>query len=155
MDEWGPMPMNDAILAIQEVITLYGQLLDDLRMEEWGRLFTEDAVWAMPGFVFEGREAIIKGVRAMEPDRPGTVKHLAFSPVIRFDGKDRARAWTDLLFLTRDGFADPWTVAIAGRYCDELVRSDGGWRFSLRACDIAPDDLPAVAFERGPPLAAG
>jgi hypothetical protein len=58
--------MNDAIHAIQQTILLYGQLLDDLRMEEWGRLFTDSAIWAMPGFVFEGREAIIKGVRAIE-----------------------------------------------------------------------------------------
>lgn len=146
--------MNDAILAIQETITLYGQLLDDLRMAEWGRLFAEDALWAMPGFIFEGRDAIIKGVRAMEPDRPGTVKHLAFSPVIRFDGRDRARAWTDLLFLTRGSFTDSWTVAIAGRYCDEFVATDAGWLFTLRVCDISPDDLPAVDFERSPPFAA-
>jgi hypothetical protein len=144
--------MNDAIHAIQQTIVLYGQLLDDLRMEEWGRLFTDAAVWAMPGFVFEGREAIIKGVRAMEPERPGYVKHLAFTPVIRVDGKDRARAWTDLLFLTRDSFDAPWTTAIAGRYCDELVASDGGWQFALRVADIAPDDPPAVFFERGPPF---
>ena len=142
--------MTDAIHAIQQTIVLYGQLLDDLRMEDWGRLFTDDAVWAMPGFVFEGRAAIIKGVRAMEPDRPGYVKHLAFTPVIRLDGKDRARAWTDLLFLTREKFDDPWTVAIAGRYCDELVASAGGWRFSLRVADISPDDPPSVSFERGP-----
>jgi hypothetical protein len=146
--------MNDAILAIQEVITLYGQLLDDLRMEDWGRLFTDDAVWAMPGFVFEGREAIIKGVRAMEPDRPGTVKHLAFAPVIRFDGKDRARAWTDLLFLTRESFDDPWKIAITGRYCDELVAADAGWQFSLRVADFSPEDIPPVSFERSPPFAA-
>ena len=146
--------MNDAIHAIQETIILYGQLLDDLRMEEWGQLFTDDAVWAMPGFVFEGREAITKGVRAMEPERPGFVKHLAFSPVIRLDGKDRARAWTDLLFLTRDGLEDPWKVAIAGRYCDELVAAEAGWQFALRVADISPDDLPPVAFDRSPPFAA-
>jgi hypothetical protein len=143
--------MNDAIHAIQRTIVLYGQLLDDLRMDEWGRLFAEDAVWAMPGFVFEGREAIIKGVRAMEPDRPGYAKHLAFTPVIEFDGANRARAWTDLLFLTREGFDDPWKTAIAGRYCDELVLSDAGWQFALRVADISPDDVPAVDFERGPP----
>ncbi len=41
-----------AILGIQRTVTLYGQLLDDLRMEDWGRLFTDDAVWAMPSFTF-------------------------------------------------------------------------------------------------------
>src|SRR4051812_41332963 len=147
------MLMNDAIHAIQQTIVLYGQLLDDLRMEDWGRLFTDSAIWAMPGFVFEGREAIIKGVRAMEPNRPGYVKHLAFTPVIRFDGTGRARAWTALLFLTRESFDDPWKTAIAGRYCDELVASDAGWQFSLRVADISPDDIPPVSFERSPPVA--
>ncbi len=143
--------MGDAIIEIQNIITLYGQLLDDLRMDEWGRLFNENASWAMPGVLFEGREAIMRGVRAMEPATQGYVKHLAFTPFIHFDGKDRARAWTDLLFLTRDNFGDPWTVAIAGRYCDQLVAGDSGWQFAVRVCDIAPDDLPPIAFERSPP----
>lgn len=142
--------MQDAVIAIQNTITLYGQLLDDLRIEEWGRLFTADAVWAMPGVLFEGREAIVRGVRAMEPERPGFVKHLAFTPYIQFDGPGRARAWTDLLFLTRKTFADPWTVAIAGRYCDRLVAGEDGWQFAMRACDIAPDDVPPIDFERSP-----
>jgi hypothetical protein len=147
--------MNDAIHAIQDVITLYGQLLDDLRMEPWGELFTESAVWAMPGVVLEGREAIIRGVRAMEPASPGYVKHLAFTPLIRFDGKDRARAWTDLLFLTRDSFDDPWKTAIVGRYCDQFVASGAGWQFAVRVADFSPGDPPPVAFERSPPLLAG
>jgi hypothetical protein len=142
--------MNDAVIAIQNIITLYGQLLDDLRMDEWGELFTENAAWAMPGVLFEGREAIIRGVRAMEPATPGYVKHLAFAPFIRFDGKDRARAWTDLLFLTRDSFDDPWKTAIVGRYCDQLVAGDDGWQFAVRVADFVPGDRPPIAFEPSP-----
>lgn len=144
--------MNDAIIEIQNTITLYGQLLDDLRMEDWARLFTEDAIWAMPGVVLEGREAIVKGVRAMEPATPGYVKHLAFTPFIRLDGTNRARAWTDLLFLTRDSFDDPWKTAITGRYCDQLVASDAGWQFAVRVADFSPGERPPVSFEPSPPL---
>jgi hypothetical protein len=148
MAQWyGP----DQVLGIQRTITLYGQLLDDLRMAEWGRLFTENAVWAMPGVVLRGRAAIVEGVRRMEPDTPGLVKHLAFTPVTEFVSDVHARAWTDLMFMTRDRFADPWKVALAGRYCDELVRTeDGFWRFSLRVADYDPDNRPSVPFEPSP-----
>lgn len=144
----------ELVLGIERTIALYGQLLDDLRMAEWGRLFTAAAVWAMPGVVLEGRQAIVDGVRAMEPDAPGLVKHLAFTPVIDFADDRRARAWTDLMFMTRDGFAEPWKVALVGRYCDELVRSDAGdWQFSLRVADFDPTRRPAVPFEAFPSAA--
>lgn len=140
----------DTILAIQRTIALYGQLLDDLRMDDWCRLFTEDAVWAMPGVRLEGRGRIARGVRKMEPDTPGLVRHVAFTPVIELDGEDVARAWTDFLFLTRDSLADPWKVLLAGRYCDTLVREDSAWRFKLRVCDYDPANVPDVPFEPSP-----
>ena len=140
----------DTILAIQRTIGLYGQLLDDLRMEEWGRLFTEDAVWTMPVVRLEGRDRIARGVRKMEPDTPGLVRHLAFVPVIALDGDDAARAWTDFLFLARDSLADPWKLLLAGRYCDILVHDEGNWRFSQRVCDYDPANRPTVPFEPSP-----
>lgn len=140
----------DAVLGIQRTIGLYGQLLDDLRMAEWGRLFTDDAVWAMPGVVLTGRAEIVSGVRKMEPDVPGLVKHLAFTPIVNLESDRFARAWTDMLFMTRDSFEASWKIVLAGRYCDELVHSDAGWQFALRVADFEPGNLPAVAFERSP-----
>ena len=142
----------DATLAIQRTIALYGQLLDDLRMLEWGQLFTEDAVWSIPGTTFQGRSAIVEGVRAMEAPVPGYVKHLSFTPTIHFEGEARARAWTDVLCVVRESFEAPWQIATAGRYCDELVGSDAGWQFKVRAADIEPERLPSVPFERSPRL---
>ena len=140
----------EAILGIQRTIALYGQLLDDLRMDEWCRLFTEDAIWTMPGVRLEGRGRIARGVRKMEPDTPGLVRHVAFTPVIELDGEEEARAWTDFLFLTRDSLAAPWTVTLAGRYCDLLVREDGCWRFKVRVCDYDPANRPDIAFVASP-----
>lgn len=139
-------------LGVQRTIALYGQLLDDLRMEDWGRLFTEDAVWAMPGVVLKGRDKIVRGVRRMEPDRPGLVRHLAFTPIV--DGADGSfvRAWTDMMFMTRASFDDPWKLVLVGRYCDELVRGDGGWQFRQRVADYDPANPPAVVFDASPAL---
>jgi hypothetical protein len=120
--------------AIGRLITLYGQLLDDHRLEEWGDLFTEDAIWRIPSVTFEGRTAIVAGVGAMEPPLPGRVKHLSFSPVIDFESATRARAWTDQVALHCP--EETWLVVAAGRYHD-VVESDGhAWRFASRETDV-------------------
>jgi hypothetical protein len=123
------------IYEIQRVIALFGQLLDDLRLEEWGELFAEDAVWSLPTVSFKGRAEIVKGVGAMEPSEPGRVKHITFTPIIEFESEHRAHAWTDLLALTRseDG---AWSIAAAGRYYDTLEFVRGRWRFISRMCDV-------------------
>lgn len=125
----------DSIYEIARLIALYGQLLDDLRLEEWGELFTEDASWSLPTVSFEGRSEIVKGVGAMEPAQPGRVKHIAFTPVIEFETEHRAHAWTDLLALMKSE-SGAWTIAAAGRYYDTLEFSGGRWRFKSRLCDV-------------------
>jgi 3-phenylpropionate/cinnamic acid dioxygenase small subunit len=125
----------DAHNAIVRTITLYGQLIDDLRLDEWGELFTEDATWSAPGVSFRGRSEIVKGVGAMEPKTKGQVKHLAFTPIIELDGDNRARAWTDLITLAKSK-QGTWSIVSVGRYYDLLEYSDGRWRFANRTCDV-------------------
>jgi 3-phenylpropionate/cinnamic acid dioxygenase small subunit len=132
--------------AIARTLTLYRMLLDDQRLEEWGALFAEDASWIAPGAAFHGRAAIMAGVGAMQPPAKGWVKHLEFPGVIEVTGPDSARAWSDLSALARaeDG---TWSVVAAGRYYDELVRKEGGWRFKVRCADVdvAAHPLPGLA----------
>jgi hypothetical protein len=135
--------------GIERTIVLYGQLLDDLRMQEWGELFTDDAVWAIPGTAFRGRSAIVAGVRAMEPPAPGSVKHLAFTPVIDLVGEREALAWTDFLALARNA-AGAWELAAAGRYHDRLVASGGRWRFASRVVRIDGAPLPETGMAATP-----
>jgi 3-phenylpropionate/cinnamic acid dioxygenase small subunit len=125
----------DSLYEIQRVIALYGQLLDDLRLEEWGELFAQDAVWSLPTVSFHGRAEIVKGVGAMEPKQKGNVKHVALTPIIDFDGEHRAHAWTDLFVLTKSE-QGAWTVAATGRYYDTLEFTTGRWRFKSRICDV-------------------
>jgi hypothetical protein len=130
----------DSVCEIQRLIALYGQLLDDLRLEEWGELFAEDAVWSLPTVSFQGRTEIVKGVGAMEPDQPGRVKHLTFTPIIEFEHEHRAHAWTDLLALMKSE-RGAWTVVAAGRYYDTLEFIAGRWRFKSRICDVEWDGV--------------
>jgi hypothetical protein len=119
---------------IGRLMTLYGQLLDDLRLQEWGELFTEDATWRIPSVTFEGRAAIVEGVGAMEPPHPGRVKHVSFTPVIDFESETRARAWTDQIVVNCP--EDTWQVVAAGRYHDVVVLDGGRWRFARSEADV-------------------
>ena len=140
----------DPHLSISRTIALYGPLLDDRRFEDWGRLFTEDAIWSMPGATFEGRRAIVEGVGAMEPPITGLVRHLSYTPIVEIDAPDHAFAWTDLMALSRPARDAAWEIAAAGRYCDELVRVEGSWLFKHRTADIDPDERPSPAFLHTP-----
>jgi 3-phenylpropionate/cinnamic acid dioxygenase small subunit len=124
-----------AIEAIRRVLTLYGQLLDDLRFAEWGELFTDDAIWRVPQTTLRGRADIVAGLRAIEPDRPGQVKHVSFTPVLDFESGSRARVWTDFLTLSL-GADDAWLVSGAGRYHDVIVFDGSRWRFQTRDVDV-------------------
>ena len=140
----------DPQLAIGRTIALYGQLLDDRRLEEWGRLFTEDAIWSIPGVTFEGRRAIVEGVGAMEPPVTGLVKHLSFTPIVVIDTPDHTFAWTDLMAMARPARDAPWEIAAVGRYCDELVRAGDTWLFARRTADLDPDQRPKPDFQSTP-----
>jgi hypothetical protein len=142
----------DSIHEIQRLIALYGQLLDDLRLAEWGELFTDDALWALPTVSFQGRAEIVRGVGAMEPQQPGHVKHLAFTPIIEFETEHRAYAWTDLLALMKSE-QGAWTVVAAGRYYDTLEFAAGRWRFKSRLCDVEWDGVRFAPAQLRPPPA--
>jgi len=134
--------MSEDHEAIRRLIALYGQLLDSKRFDDWGRLFTQDAVFRVWGETHRGRATIQREIGGMQPDAPG--KHVVLEPVIDLDPdqSDRARCWTDLCALasSEDGIA----IATIGRYHDRLVRdpADGRWRFEERVIVMAGEDVP-------------
>jgi uncharacterized protein (TIGR02246 family) len=131
------MAMDDCE-AIRRLIALYGQLLDSRRFDDWGQLFTDDAVFSVWGTSYRGRDAIVRGIAGMQPEKPG--KHVVLQPVIDLRGPDEARAWTDLsaFAAAEGGFA----IATIGRYYDQLVREGGRWRFASRVVVMDGEPLP-------------
>ena len=124
--------------AIRRLIAIYAQLLDSKRLDEWGELFTPDAIFEVWGKTLRGRAEIVAAIGGMQPELPG--KHVCLVPVIDLLGLDRARAWTDLSAFasSKDGIS----VATIGRYHDEVVRQGGRWRFARRAVVMAGEPLP-------------
>jgi len=133
--------MNDHE-AIRRLIALYGQLLDSKRLEEWGDLFVDDAVFRVWDDTYSGRAEIQREIGGMQPEHPG--KHVILQPVINLDDEHHARAWTDLSAFS---MAEDQSISIAtiGRYHDRLERGgqDGRWRFRQRVIVMEGEGVPA------------
>jgi len=141
--------MND-LEAIRRLIALYGQLLDSKRLDDWGELFVEDAVFRVWDRTYKGRAEIQREIGGMQPERPG--KHVILQPVIDLDDKRHARAWTDLTaFSTEED--NSISIATIGRYHDRLERSDKDerWRFRQRVLVMEGEEVPGDV-DPSPPL---
>lgn len=137
--------MSDDYLAIQRLTAIYSQLLDDKRFDEWIELFTPDAVFAVWGERYVGRDAILAAIGGMQPDHPG--KHVSFAVVADIDGA-QAKAWVDLTGLADAGpnqWGRGYSVVTAGRYYDTLVKIDGRWFYRERLLRMAYEPLPTGA----------
>jgi ketosteroid isomerase-like protein len=98
-------------------------------------LFTEDGIFDLGnGRPREGRESIEKLVSRIPY---GTV-HVTTDAVIAIDG-DVAHQEATLLLCKRQEDRAATSYWLSGRYHDELLRTDDGWRFTNRraALDLA------------------
>lgn len=130
--------MND-FEAIRRLIALYPQLLDAKRLQEWGLLFAEDAVFDVFGRTLRGRAEIVREIGAMQPAAP--LKHAVFAPIIELDDVDRARTWTD--FATFASGTNGIAVANFATYHDRLAKRDGRWLIAHRTIVSAGEAPPA------------
>ncbi len=135
------MDLTADILAIHQLHARYCQLIDDLRFDDLGKLFLDDAVWEAGPLRFEGRPAIVAGFAQIEPPRPGMVRHISFNPVIDFAG-DEAHVWADAIALQVGAPGESSPVVAVGRYFDVLKRDGGHWRFARRTFAYSGQPLP-------------
>lgn len=144
--------MPDDRAAIEDVLYAYADLVDRARLDELMELFTEDAVLDYGhGRVFTGRETM----RGLFADRllatyRATSHHIS-NVRIEVDG-DRAQAACHV-YAWHERADDGATPQVWGRYLDDLVRTENGWRIGRRVIRAAgeqgfpvPDGLPS-AFE--------
>ena len=111
--------------AIRDVLARYNLFGDSGRLDELLELFTPDATLVTDQATYVGHPEIrglFEGVVGPAPER---IRHFTATHVIDIDG-DRATARCYFQVLTSNGL-DHW-----GRYRDELVRTDGRWRFCRR-----------------------
>jgi len=121
--------------AIRALVGAYAEAADRGRSEELAALFAPDGVLEIIGDSFDagvhaGRAAIVARLEATRRDLAARaplrlLRHHVSSVRIELDG-DTGRGASYFLALTESG-PDHW-----GRYADDYVRVDEGWRFTRR-----------------------
>ena len=127
----------DDRLDILELPGRYAEALDTLQPDDLHTVFTDDAVWEV-----EGGRVHLDGLTAIaefmgQPDvHPGA--HIMANPFISEVGEDEqgrpmARLKTRGVYPV--GPSDPRnpSAVFYGRYEDEIVRTDAGWRIRHRS----------------------
>ena len=121
--------------AIREVLAEYCFRLDDGRFAEMAALFTEGGTWDTAFGKATGRAAIAElssslRTRAQQP-RPRAV-HLVTNVAITLNG-EHARVRSNWMVMQNDPQGP--RIGSGGAYLDEMVRSEGSWRFRYRKID--------------------
>ncbi|GAA4532451.1 nuclear transport factor 2 family protein [Mycobacterium paraffinicum] len=129
--------MTDDLAAIRELLAGYALSLDAGELDECLGLFAPDAEFLVYGRVFAGHD----GIGRMFRDAPRGL-HLTGVSRIHIDA-DTATARSQVLFVRAgDLHLRP------ALYDDDLIRSDGRWRFRRRRCQFVTSrglsDTPEV-----------
>ena len=120
-------------LDIQQLLNLYGHLIDERQFSRLTEIFTDDAVFDLSGFDgsrFEGLPAI---VQMMLDSEQHPLAHHASNIVLEADG-EFVRALSKGLGVGNGGRVGSVT------YHDRLVRTAHGWRILERCCLLRRDD---------------
>ncbi|WP_116996467.1 nuclear transport factor 2 family protein [Desertimonas flava] len=136
------MDALERLLAVEEISDLIGRycmLFDDQDWAGLNELWTDDAAFVVEDTAFEGRSTLMTFLSTCLPAGYRS-KHMISRPLVAIgaDG-NTATARTDVVWI-----ASNFENTIVGRYEDELVRDDTGWRFRRRV------ERP-VPFVAGPP----
>lgn len=116
------------VFEVSRVLSRYCHLVDDGRFDELVALFTLEGTFAFGEQAATGPAELLAWFERMQaPELRG--KHVSSNLVVDVDG-DHAVAVSDFVFFT---FRERRLVPlVAGRYRDELVRSDAGWLIARR-----------------------
>jgi hypothetical protein len=129
----------------ERLIVEYARRLDLGEPQRVAELFTDDAVWEMPGRIrFEGRAELEAGFpgRMVAPGR--TARHVVTNVAIDVASHDEATGFCYLINYRHDSPsgvpADPAPSAVpmyVGQYYDRFVRTPDGWRFKHRRSEVS------------------
>ena len=125
-------------IAIRNLIGRLNEYADAANGHSYSELYVDDGVFEIAGHgTHVGRQAIAKVCEAMK-----VTVHVTTDHVIEIDG-DEAHQRSRLLafYLAQDGSANNFVTS--GRYLDQLIRTDAGWRIKHRKAitDLNQDEV--------------
>ena len=123
-------------LAIHELISLYGHLIDQRQFSQLGRIFTDDAVFDLNKY--DG--SCYRGLPAIQAMMLDSTEH----PLAHHATNIVVLAQADGIAVISKGIG----VGVGGRvgsvvYRDRLALTPQGWRIKERCCELRqPDAIP-------------
>jgi len=113
--------------AIRELRYAYAAYLDAGEWEEWGRLFSKDAVFeATDADLIVGREAITEFGRVTIADLFAHSAHFMANPRIEVDGDRATGHWYVTVFFAHPDGTAGWH---GGKYDETYILEGGTWLF--------------------------
>jgi ketosteroid isomerase-like protein len=138
LSDEGPATAADE-LSVRNTIARVAQFADGLgSVDDYAELFTDDAVWLMPGHERRGRDDIRAGSAARRQAGqvgPGSAsRHFVTSTVVSFPDADVAVASSYWMFF-QETETSPRLDSV-GHYLDTLHRTPSGWLVARREITI-------------------
>jgi len=137
---------TEDIVAIEQLMALYGHTVDADDQSMFAEVFTEDAVFdARPSGwgLLEGREAIAAWFALGKPPHPPS-HQMTNCHVYRQDNETRVRSkW---LFINRKSGS-----LVSGDYNDVVVRTASGWRIKHRCFLVRYPEVYQTTGPNGAP----
>ncbi|MEW4468642.1 nuclear transport factor 2 family protein [Parasphingorhabdus sp. JC815] len=123
-------PIEDR-LAIRELHDSYCDAVLRTDADDWGALWTEDAVWSLMGTEVVGRDNIVKlWVGAMA--QFDSVSFLGIPGSLEITGNTATGRYQTHELLVENG--EPRVAG--GRYDDEFIKIDGQWFYTKRIFNL-------------------
>jgi hypothetical protein len=125
------MPDTADILAIHELIGLYGHIIDAREWHRVAELFTGDCTYDMTQFglgIVHGAQAV--GALWAAPDAMHPLAHHATNIIVSEEPDGTVRVLSKGLGVGPNGRVGSVT------YRDIVVRTAGGWRFAARTGEL-------------------
>ena len=118
--------------AIRETMARYCFHFDGGHIDEWVGLFTEDGIFDRGDYGVQSGEEALRAFFSGYPLPDGTPRlmHIISNVIIEVNGNEaRSQSYVLVVRPNKDGAL---VNGLAGRYQDELVKTDGRWRFRVR-----------------------
>lgn len=129
--------------ACERLINEYCLFVDFGEASRIAELFVEDGLWTNGAIRMEGRAGIHRAFSHREGVTRRTSRHLCTNVVINVIDDDHATGVCYLVNYRHDSRSGEAEVPapsdapkFVGEYRDTFVRTDEGWRFATRHCDI-------------------
>lgn len=122
----------DDILALQELVALYGHLMDAKEFDQLGRVFTSDATFDASSFGAKTCQDLAELQTMMATETRHPVAHHATNVLVELLDPLHARIRSKGLAVSRRGTVTSLV------YEDRAVRTTQGWRISSRTAFPLP-----------------